>query len=188
MTTWTAPWSKSFFAISLPPDAVSAATPLGAVKLNGITTPVWKLLVGYVGGCLGETCALAIVLGGIYLLYKKYIDWRIPVGYLGTVFVLGTLFWLVNGEKYPNPLFHLAAGGLMLGAFFMATDMVTSPVTPVGTWIFAVGAGILVTIIRIFGKVPEGVMFSILIMNAVTPLLNRYTKPKVFGVENLQKS
>lgn len=188
MTTWTAPWSRSFFAISPPPDAVSAATPLGAIKLAGETTPVWKLLVGYVGGCLGETCALAILLGGLYLLYKKYIDWRIPAGYLGTVCVLGTLFWLVNAEKYPNPLFHLTAGGLMLGAFFMATDMVTSPITPLGTWLFAIGAGMLVIIIRIFGKVPEGVMFSILLMNAVTPLLNRYTKPKVFGSENLQKS
>jgi electron transport complex protein RnfD len=188
MITWTAPWSRSFFAINPPADAVSAATPLGSMKLAGEMTEVWKLLVGYVGGCLGETCTLAILLGGAYLLYKKYIDWRIPVSYLGTVCVLGTIFWLVNGEKYPNPLFHLAAGGLMLGAFFMATDMVTSPVTPVGSFLFGIGAGILVIIIRIFGKVPEGVMFSILIMNAVTPLLNRYTKPKVFGIENLQKS
>lgn len=182
MTTWVEPWSRPFFSLTAPPDAVSAATPLGGALVSH-----WDLFIGHVGGCLGETSALAILLGGACLLYKKYIDWRIPAGYLGTVCVLGTVFWLAGGGKYPDPLFHLMAGGLMLGAFFMATDMVTSPMTPVGTWIFGIGAGILVIIFRIFGGVPEGVMFSILIMNSVTPLLNRYTKPKVFGSENLQK-
>lgn len=183
MTTWVEPWSRPFFSLTAPPDAVSAATPLG-----GAVVSHWDLLIGHVGGCLGETSALAILLGGIYLLYKKYIDWRIPAGYLGTVCVLGTILWRVNPDKYFDPLFHLLAGGLMLGAFFMATDMVTSPMTPVGTWLFGIGAGVLVIIFRLPGGVPEGVMFSILIMNAVTPLLNRYTKPKVFGSENLQKS
>jgi electron transport complex protein RnfD len=183
MATWIEPWSRPFFSLTAPPDAVSAATPLG-----GAIVSHWDLFIGHVGGCLGETSTLAILLGGIYLLYKKYIDWRIPAGYLGTVCVLGTILWRVNPDKYFDPLFHLLAGGLMLGAFFMATDMVTSPMTPVGTWLFGIGAGVLVIIFRLPGGVPEGVMFSILIMNAVTPLLNRYTKPKVFGSENLQKS
>jgi electron transport complex protein RnfD len=127
-----------------------------------------------------------ILLGGAYLVYKKYLDWRIPASFLGTVFVLGAIFWLAGRGQYPDPIFHLLAGGLMMGAVFMATDMVTSPVTPLGSWIFGAGCGVLVIIIRIFGGLPEGVMYAILIMNAGTPLLNRYTRPKVFGSENLQ--
>ncbi|PID57405.1 electron transporter RnfD [candidate division KSB3 bacterium] len=183
MTTWVAP-----FSYAAGPDAVSAATPLGLMKMEGQTTAVIKLFIGNVGGSLGEASALAVLIGGGYLLYKKYIEWRTPAAYLGTVFVLGTLFWLIDGSKYPNPFFHLTAGGLMLGAFFMATDMVTSPVTPVGCWVFGIGAGLLVIVIRLFGGVPEGVMFSILLMNAVTPLINRYTKPKVFGERMRAKS
>ncbi len=188
MTTWVTP---SFFGT----DAISTATPLAAMKAlikSGEGASEWeafveagypylKLFFGYVGGSLGETSALAILLGGAYLLYKSCIEWRIPAAYLGTVCVLGTVFWIVDSSKYPDPIFHLLAGGLMLGAVFMATDMVTSPVTPVGCWIFGIGAGTLVIIIRSLGKVPEGVMFSILLMNSVTPLLNRYTRPKVFG-------
>ena len=187
MTTWTDPLSRSFFALSSAPDAVTAATPLAAMKFSGESVAWWKMLFGNTGGSLGETSTVLILLGGAYLVYKKYLDWRIPAGFIGTVFLLGTLFWLTNPDQYPQPMFHLFAGGLMLGAFFMATDMVTSPVTPVGTWIFGIGAGFLVIIIRLFGGLPEGVMFSILIMNAVTPLLNRYTRPKVYGSENLKK-
>ena len=175
MTTWVDP-----FHYAASPDAVSAATPLGLVK-TGQFTAFWKLFLGNVGGSLGEASALAVLLGGGWLLYKKYIEWRIPVAYLGTVFIAGSVFWIVDSSKYPNPAFHLVAGGLMLGAFFMATDMVTSPVTPTGCWIFGVGAGLLVVIIRLLGGAPEGVMFSILLMNSVTPLINRYTRPKVFG-------
>ncbi|MBD3305782.1 RnfABCDGE type electron transport complex subunit D [candidate division KSB3 bacterium] len=176
MTTWV----KPFFYLG-ETDAVTAATPLALMKFESQGTAYWKLLVGYIGGCLGETSVVAIVLGGAYLLYKEYIEWRIPAAYLGTVFVLGGLFWLEDSNAYPDPLFHLLAGGLMLGAVFMATDMVTSPMTPLGCWVFGIGAGILVIIIRLFGGLPEGVMYSILLMNAVTPLINRYTKPNVFG-------
>ncbi len=176
MTTWANP-----FYYTASPDAVSAATPLAMMKFETQSTALWKLLVGNVGGSLGETSVIAILLGGAYLIYRKYSEWRIPAAYLGTVFVMGGLFWLADSSKYPNPMFHLLSGGLVLGAFFMATDMVTSPVTPVGCWIFGAGAGGLVVIIRLFGGLPEGVMYSILLMNALTPLLNRYTKPKVFG-------
>lgn len=178
-----ATWIKPFFYIGSP-DAITTATPLALVneaqKIASWTVD-WKLLIGYIGGCLGETSAIAILLGGAYLLYKNCVEWRIPAAYLGTVFVLGSILWIVDSNKYPDPIFHLLAGGLMLGAIFMATDMITSPVTPLGCWLFGIGAGILVIIIRLPGGAAEGVMYSILLMNAVTPLLNRYTKPRVFG-------
>ncbi len=177
MTTWTPPASPFIGS----PDTITTATPLALMKFETVMTPHWKLFVGYIGGCLGETSALAILLGGLYLLYKDYIEWRIPAAYLGTVLVLGAGFWLANPQKYPDPLFHLLSGGLMLGAIFMATDLVTSPINPGGCWVFGIGAGVLVVVIRLFGGLPEGVMYSILMMNAVTPLINRATKPKVFG-------
>jgi electron transport complex protein RnfD len=111
---------------------------------------------------------------------KKNIDWRIPVSFLGSVVILAEIFHLINPD-HPDPLSHLLAGGLMLGAFFMATDMVTSPLTKTGSWIFGCGAGLLLILIRLFGGLPEGVMYSILLMNAVTPLINRYTLPDMFG-------
>lgn len=172
MTTWTAPVSM---------DAITTATPLGSFKFEKVITPYFDLFMGRIGGCIGETSALLIIIGGIYLLIKKYADWRIPVSYLGTVFILGGLFWLINPEQYPDPVFHLFSGGLMLGAFFMATDMVTSPVTPRGTWIYGVGLGVVLIVIRLFGGLPEGVMYSILFMNAFVPLINRYTRLKIFG-------
>ena len=172
MTTWTAPRTI---------DAITAATPLGSFKFEKTLTPYFDLLIGNVGGCIGETCAIAILAGGIFLLIKKHADWRIPVSYLGTVFIFGGIFWLVNRFQYPDPIFHLLSGGLMLGAFFMATDMVTSPVTPKGAWIFGMGAGIILVIIRLYGGLPEGVMYSILLMNGFSPLINRYTRPKYFG-------
>ncbi len=172
MTTWTMPRTI---------DAITTATPLGSFKFEKTLTPYLNLFMGNVGGCVGETSALAIIIGGLFLLYKKYADWRIPVSYLTTVAIFGSLFWLINPAKYPDPIFHLFSGGLMLGAFFMATDMVTTPVTPKGSWIFGIGAGIILVIIRLFGGLPEGVMYSILLMNAFTPLINRYTRPKFFG-------
>jgi electron transport complex protein RnfD len=171
MTTWTLPG----------PDGVSGATPLGQFKFEKLATGAYDLFIGNIGGSLGETSALAILAGGIFLLIRKYADWRIPVSYLLTVFVFSGLFWLVAPADYPDPIFQLLSGGLMLGAFFMATDMVTSPITTKGTWIFGIGAGIILVVIRLFGGLPEGVMYSILLMNAVTPLLNRYTRPKFFG-------
>ncbi len=173
ITTWTNPRTMV--------DAVSTATPLGGFKFEKIATSFMDLLYGNTGGCLGETSAIVIMVGGLYLIIRKFADWRIPASYLGTVFLLGGFFWLINPVEYPTPWFHLFSGGLMLGAFFMATDMVTSPITPKGSWIFGIGAGIFLVVIRLFGGLPEGVMYSILLMNAVTPLINRYTRPKYFG-------
>jgi electron transport complex protein RnfD len=163
MTTWISPV-----------DGITTATPLGLLKLQGITTDYFSLFIGRIGGCIGETSAVAILIGAAFLLYKGYIDWRIPFSYLGTVAVLMYIF----GK---DPVFHLLSGGLMLGAFFMATDMVTSPITKKGRWIFGIGAGIVVVVIRIWGGLPEGVSYSILLMNGLTPLLNRYTRPRIFG-------
>jgi len=190
MTTWTPTilQQKSWMnahkvsqATSNAVDAITAATPLGSFKFEKTLTPYIDLLWGNVGGCIGETSAIAIIIGGLVILFLKYADWRIPVSYLGTVAVFGGLFWLINPQQYPDPLFHLLSGGLMLGAFFMATDMVTSPITPLGSWIFGIGAGVILIIIRLFGGLPEGVMYSILLMNSVTPLINRYTRPRIFG-------
>lgn len=177
MTTWTYPQTTKYATI----DAVSTATPLGMFKFEHILTDYGDLLLGNVSGSLGETSVIAIFLGALYLIGKRYADWRIPVSFIGTVFLVGGLFWLVDPVKYPDPVFHLLSGGLMLGAFFMATDMVTSPITPKGSWIFGIGAGILLLMIRLYGGLPEGVMYSILLMNAVTPLINRYTRPEFFG-------
>ena len=115
------------------------------------------------------------------LLARKYADWRIPFSYMGTVFIITGIFWIVAPESYADPIFQLLSGGLMLGAFYMATDMVTSPITPRGSYIFGIGAGIVLVVIRLFGGVPEGVMYSILLMNAFTPIINRKTRPKIFG-------
>jgi electron transport complex protein RnfD len=172
MTSWT---------VSRGVEAVSSATPLALMKFQHQLTPYWKLLIGNVSGCIGETSALLLLLGGLFLAWRSVINWRIPSSYLGTVAVLGGIFWLVNPAQYPDPLFHLLAGGLMLGAWFMATDLVTSPLTLKGMWMFGVGAGVLVVVIRLFSGLPEGVMYSILIMNAFVPLINRYTRPRILG-------
>ena len=150
-------------------DATTSATVAEVVEFT-----YWDLFIGRIGGCLGETSALALLLGAAYLLYKGFIDWRIPTGMLSTVFILT----LIAGR---DPLAHLLAGGLILGAFFMATDMVTSPVTKRGRWIFGVGAGLIVVIIRLWGGYPEGVMYSILIMNTAVPLIDCFTRPRSFG-------
>lgn len=155
-------------------DAVSGATPLTLFKLEQVETPLWRLFLGNVGGSLGETSALAILLGGVFLVWRRVVDWRVPAGTLGTVAVLAALF----GQ---NPLFHLLAGGLMLGAFFMATDMVTGPISAAGRWFFGIGVGLLVVVVRLFGDMPEGVSYAILFMNGLTPLINRWTVPRRFG-------
>jgi electron transport complex protein RnfD len=176
MTTWVKPFSLA---------AITTATPLGLMKFESQSTSLIKLFYGHVGGSLGETSALALLIGGVYLLIRRYIDWRTPLSYLGTVALLSGIFYLISPYSYGTPLFSLLAGGLMLGAFFMATDPVTTPVTKLGRWIFGLGAGIVVVVIRNWGGYPEGVMFSILLMNAFTPLLDRYIKPKVFGSKQL---
>jgi electron transport complex protein RnfD len=181
MTTWTYPGTQKYSQI----DAVTAATPLGQFKFEKILTSYGDLFVGNIGGCIGETSAIAILAGALILLLLKYADWRIPVGFLGTVFILGSAFWIVDPKSYPDPVFHILAGGLMIGALYMATDMVTSPITPLGTWIYAVGCGIFLVVIRLFGGLPEGVMYAILLMNGFTPLINRKTRPRIFGEVNI---
>jgi electron transport complex protein RnfD len=176
MTTWTFP-STYTGAV----DGVTAATPLGHFKFEKVSTEYMDLFLGSVGGSIGETSALAVLIGGIFLLVMKYADWRIPASFIGSVFVFGGLFWMMNPEQYPDPIFQVLSGGLMLGAFFMATDMVTSPITPLGSWIFGIFAGLILVVIRLFGGLPEGVMFTILLMNGFTPLINRYTRPKYLG-------
>ena len=186
MTTWPEP--RSFFTQAA--DATTGATPLGALKTaifeHGTigAAPEMNLMdpfLGNVGGSLGEISALALLLGGVYLIARKIITWHIPVTYVGTVVVITGIFWLINPDGYANPVFHLVAGGLMLGAFFMATDMVTSPITNTGKIIFAVGCGVITVVIRLWGGYPEGVSFAILIMNAFVPLINSATKPAKFG-------
>ena len=138
-------------------------------------------MTGNMPGSLGEVSAIALLLGGLYLLWRKVISWHIPVSFIATTLILSGIFWLVDSNRYPDPLFHLLTGGLLLGAFFMATDMVTSPVTHAGSWIFGIGIGFLVVLIRVWGGLPEGVMYAILLMNALVPFINRATQPRVFG-------
>ncbi len=147
-------------------DGRTMATPLNLMKMEGIATDYWSLFMGNIAGSLGETSAFALLIGASFLIYKGYINWRIPAGMLGSVFLLTHIL----GH---DPVFHLFAGGLMLGAFYMATDMVTTPVTKTGRWLFGLGAGIIVVVIRLWGGYPEGVMYAILLMNTTVPLLNK---------------
>ena len=155
-------------------DAVSAATPLELLKIGENLPSIYDLFIGNVAGCLGETSALALLIGGIYLLLRGVISWRTPVTFIGTV---ALLTWLFGGD----PLYGILAGGLMLGAIFMATDYSSSPVTPKGQLIMGLGCGVITTVIRLFGGYPEGVSYSILFMNVMTPLIDKYTMPKIFG-------
>lgn len=187
MTAWTKPVGNLF---GFNADAVSGATPLALLK-DGLITPTTadyvSALVGTGTGCIGETCALALILGGVYLIYKKIISWRIPIVYIGTVLLLMTVFGrygVFNGY----PVYELLTGGMMLGAFFMATDYSSSPVTPRGQLIMGFGCGLLTFIIRTYGGYPEGVSYSILLMNLVVPLIDRYTRPRVFGVSKTAKT
>jgi len=190
LTTWPKPglawWSLRGDTFALPfmrgdVDTVTSATPLGAMKFEQTTTNVGDLLLGSTGGSLGETAACLILLCGGYLALRRYLNWRIPVGIFATVALIGGIAWLADSSRYPNPLFTLFSGGLMLGAVFMATDMVTSPTTNLGCWVFAFGIGALVVIIRLWGGLAEGVMYAILLMNALVPSINRATRPRVFG-------
>ena len=170
MTHWVAPFDYAATA-----DSITTATPLGILKEGGGELPAYlDLFLGKTGGCLGETCALAILIGGIYLIARRVISPVIPVTYLATAAVFSLLF----GR---DPIFDLLSGGLMLGAFFMATDYTTSPLYFWGRVVFAIGCGALTLVIREFGSLPEGVSYSILLMNILTPLIERYIKPKAFG-------
>lgn len=163
---WVRPQPFAFMA-----DTVTQATALATYNFS-----LWDLFIGTVPGSIGETSALALLLGGLWLLYRGHIEWRIPGAFIGIVFIMG----LIDGG-FGMGLYHVLAGGVMIGALFMATDMVTSPVTPVGRLIFGFGCGLITMIIRLFGSYPEGVMFAILLMNSLTPIIDNLTLPKKFG-------
>lgn len=161
-------------------DAATGATPLALIKQGQIENlpSFMDAFVGNIGGCIGEVSALALLIGGLYLLYKKVITWHIPVFYMGTVFGMTFIF---GGFQFYQSAYSLMLGGVMLGAFFMATDYTTTPMTIKGQIIFAIGAGCITGVIRLFGGYPEGVSYSILLMNLVVPLIDRYVKTKRFG-------
>ena len=170
-------------------DAETGATPLALMKMavHGDASALeqlpsaFDLFIGANGGSLGEVSAFALLIGLLYMLWKKIITWHIPVSILATVFVFSGIMHMINPEMYAAPLTHLLTGGLMLGAIFMATDYVTSPMTHKGMLVYGIAIGFLTVVIRLFGAYPEGMSFAILIMNAFTPLINNYCKPKRFG-------
>ncbi len=191
MTTW--PTVGKWFPMSL--DTTTGATPLGVIK-EGLThegatvqsvieannlPSLTDILLGHMGGSLGEVSAIAILIGAVYLLCRKVISWHIPVAFIGTAFVFSGILWLCDPTQYIDPLTTILTGGIMLGACFMATDMVTSPMAKSGQLVFGFGCGLLTIIIRNWGAYPEGVSFAILLMNAVTPLINRWCKPIRFA-------
>lgn len=183
----------SFSATTISPDALSGATPLAFMK-EAIKSgkPVSELmenfnyssmLLGDKGGSLGEVAAAALLLGFVYLLWRKVITWHIPVYVLGTIAIMSSILFLVDSDSYLPPLFHILSGGAILGAVYMATDYVTSPMNRTGMLIYGVGIGLITIVVRVWGAYPEGISFAILIMNGVTPLINKYTKPKRFGLK-----
>ena len=190
MTTW--PTVGKWFPMSL--DTVSGATPLGVIKeglkngqsmseimANNDLPSLVDIFLGHMGGSFGEVCALAILIGAIYLLCCKIISWHIPVAFIGTAFIFSGILWLADPTQFIDPVTTILTGGIMLGACFMATDMVTSPMSKSGQLIFGAGCGLLTIIIRNWGAYPEGVSFAILLMNSVTPLINRWCKPQRFA-------
>jgi electron transport complex protein RnfD len=189
MTSWPKPRILNFTFT----DAETGATPLAIIKeglkngekyqdiINDAAFSYSDLFLGNMGGSLGEISAIALIIGGIYMLSKKIITWHIPVSVLGSLALFTGILWVINPETNADPLFHLVTGGAMLGAIYMATDMVSSPMTVKGQIIYGVGIGFLTFIIRVYGAYPEGVSFAILILNAFVPIINKYTKPKRFG-------
>lgn len=184
MTTWPVPGETRFMWNT---DAVTGATPLGILKESGFAGSDFpgylNMFLGNQGGCIGEISALAVLIGGLYMLYRGWISWQVPVLYLGSLALITGLFWAIDPAQYADPLFHLLAGGAMIGAWFMATDMTTSPMSLQGKVIFAVGGGLLAGLIRLIGGFPEGVSYSILLMNAAVPMIDKYVKPRTFGKE-----
>ncbi|MEG3638438.1 RnfABCDGE type electron transport complex subunit D [Magnetococcus sp. PR-3] len=192
-------FAGDYGAISL--DAITAATPLGQYKVEtgmGKTVAealggdygysIFHTFAGDIGGSLGETSALFLLAGGVWMIQRGLITWHIPISMILGTLIPATLMWLINGDLYPDPVFHLITGGLILGAFFMATDMVTSPVTTKGMLIFGASCGILTYVIRTWGGYPEGVSFAIVIMNTAVPLIDQYTKPVVYGKSKKEKA
>jgi len=197
ITTWSPPDGRYFglrgtnaampFFQSKNIDAITTATPLSHMKFDHVMTPLKDLLLGNTAGSLGETCGIILIIAGIYLLARRIINWRIVVSIVLSVSIFSGIFYFINPEIYPSPLFMLLSGGMLLGTVYMATDLVTSPITPTGCWIYGAGIGILVVTIRIWGGLPEGVMYSILLMNAATPLLNRFTRIRTYGYKRRSK-
>lgn len=202
ITTWTPPFAPGRFTefipssltlpLMAPPpmnewvralgvDAFSGATPLAHWKFEGVITSTADLFTGMTAGSAGETSALLILLCGCYLALRRMMDWRIPAAMLLGAFLTAALFYLQDAGRYPDPLFVLFSGGLMLGAVFMASDMVGSPVTPWGVWIYGLFMGFITVIIRFFGGLPEGVMYAILLGNALSPLIEGITQPRIYG-------
>ena len=184
MTTWPKPGENLFSMVSVPTtDATTGATPLALFKEEGLGAAgdVWQYFIGHMGGSLGEVSAIAILIGAVYLLCRRIISWHIPVAFIGTAFVFSGILWLCDKTAFMDPVTTILTGGIMLGACFMATDMVTSPMAKSGQLLFGFGCGLLTIIIRNWGNYPEGVSFAILLMNSVTPLLNRWCKPKRFS-------
>ncbi len=187
MTSWPQPHLARFWET----DAQTGATTLGILKhldaetsataLQGKLPGYWDMFAGNIGGCLGEVSALALLIGLFYLLWRRVITWHIPFYYVSTVFLITAVLWLSTGDPRYDPLTHLFSGGLLLGAFFMATDYATSPMNKKGQVIFAVGCGILTVAIRLWSAYPEGVSFAILIMNAFVPLIDKYVAPRFYG-------
>ncbi len=197
ITTWPAAtanwWSLRGDNLALPfmspvVDTATSATPLGNLKFgdNPVITPLSDLFFGNTGGSLGETSAMLILVGGLYLAWRGHLNWHIPLSIFVTAFAVSGIFYVTGLSHFP-PLFMLLSGGMMLGAFYMATDMVTSPLTTRGCWLFGFGIGFLVVIIRIWGGLPEGVMYAILLMNALVPFINRATQPRLFGATPKKK-
>lgn len=158
-------------------DGMSAATPLTILKEGGSLPGIERMIMGDIGGVIGETSVILLLIGAAYLLIRKVIDWKIPVFYIASTAIMV----LILGENVNEMIYHILGGGLILGAFFMATDYASSPVTPLGRIIFGVGCGVLTALIRVLGGMPEGVSYSILLMNVATPVIERWTKPRVFG-------
>jgi len=170
------------------PDGFSGATPLGLWKFEQIGTESMELLLGSTAGSAGETSALLILLCGLYLVARRMMNWQIAFSVLLVAGVTSGIFYFINPEVYPDPLFTLCSGGLMLGAIFMATDMVASPVTPLGIWIYGGMIGFITVIIRLFGGLSEGVMYAILLANACSPLISAMTQPRIYGALKKKKS
>jgi electron transport complex protein RnfD len=162
-------------------DVLSQATPLTAAKQSGVSPALLDIVIGTTNGSLGETSAIACLLGGIYLCIRRSASWEIPAGCIVSVGVISTLAWLVSGSVFMNPLNQLLGGSLLFGAFFIATDPVSSPLTPKGKWIFGLGVGAFIVLMRSMSGYPEGVMFAVLLMNSMVPLLNRWTIPEPLG-------
>jgi electron transport complex protein RnfD len=188
MTTWRAPNEVFGFlpsAQTMGMDSVTGATPLAAARFEGTTESLARLFFGQTAGSIGATSVLLIMVGGLALTFMGLVKWRMLLSYFGTVTAVTGVFWLINPAEFINPLYHLFAGGIAFAGFYMMSDMVTTPYTNRGLIIFGIGAGILTAIIRLFSGFPEGVMYAILLMNAVTPIINRYNATP-FGAQPKQ--